>query len=72
MKVPRAEVGMESRTLKVEVHEPRKAQQTRLVMMTERSTVISVSPMASEVKRVLSKFTSMCISGSETANSLST
>jgi len=29
------EVGIESRTLKVELHEPRKRKQTRLVMMAE-------------------------------------
>jgi len=72
MNVPSAEVGIESSTLKVEVHEPRNAQQTRPVTTTESSTVSSVSRIASEVKRVPSKLTSMCRSGSVTASSLST
>ena len=46
MNVPRAEVGIESRTLKVEVHEPRNAQQTSPVTTTESSTVHSVSAIA--------------------------
>ena len=70
MNVPSAEVGMESSTLKVDVHEPRNAQQTRPVMMTESSTVISVSLIACEVKCVPSKLTYMCRSGSVTASSL--
>ena len=69
MNVPSAEVGMESSTLKVELHEPRKAQQTRPVTSTESSTVSSVSPMACEVKRVPSKLTYMCRSGAVTASS---
>ncbi len=52
MNVPKAEVGMERRTLKVEVHDPRKAQQTRPVITTERRTVHSVSAMASLVNLV--------------------
>ena len=46
MNVPSAEVGIDRSTLKVEVHEPRNAQQTRPVMMIESITVHSVSPIA--------------------------
>ena len=43
MNVPITEVGIESRTLKVELSEPRKRKQTTPVMMAERISVNSVS-----------------------------
>ena len=53
---------MESRTLKVELSEPRKRKQTTLVMSAERMSVNSVSWIASWMKRLLSKFTSILMS----------
>ena len=57
------EVGIESRTLKVELSEPRKRKQTTLVMSAESMSVNSVSWIASWMKMLLSKFTSILMSG---------
>ena len=63
MNVPITEVGTDSSTLSVELHEPRKRKQTTPVMTAERISVNSVSWIASWMNTLLSKLTASLMSG---------